>query len=430
MGLFSMKRSPRADRPGEPWTFANSAGPLMLCLPLLVYYLWICVHWYGGALQLPYSWDELVRFVSHVSLPTLKAVALCVGWFLFQALLQIYTPGPWLQGTPLEDGSRLRYKMNGWFSWWATWIVLASGMLMGWISPTSVYREFGPLLTTANLFAFGLALYLYLHGKRHPDSGSKRNQGRFIYDYFMGTSLNPRIGESFDWKLFCEVRPGLIGWVAIDLACAFQQYETHGRVSTPMLLVCAFHFFYVTDYYFHEEAILTTWDIKHENFGWMLAWGDLVWVPFTYPLQALYLIDHPREFTWPVLVAIVLLNLGGYYVFRTVNLQKHNFRKDPTRPIWGKPPEYIQTESGSLLLVSGWWGIARHLNYLGDLLMGLAWCLTCGFDHLLPYFYIIYFTILLVHRERRDNYLCAKRYSADWERYVRRVPWRILPGIY
>lgn len=80
--------------------------------------------------------------------------------------------------------------------------------------------------------------------------------------------------------------------------------------------------------------------------------------------------------------------------------------------------------------MSGFWGVARHVNYLGDLLMGLAWCLPCGFGHLLPYFYIIYFTWLLVHRERRDDAMCHARYGADWEAYRARVPYRILPGVY
>lgn len=36
--------------------------------------------------------------------------------------------------------------------------------------------------------------------------------GNFIYDFFLGRELNPRLG-SFDFKYFCELRPGLIGWV-------------------------------------------------------------------------------------------------------------------------------------------------------------------------------------------------------------------------
>lgn len=38
----------------------------------------------------------------------------------------------------------------------------------------------------------------------------------------------------------------------------------------------------------------------------------------------------------------------------------------------------IHTSTGKSLLVSGWWGFVRHPNYLGDLIMALAWSLPCG----------------------------------------------------
>ncbi len=40
--------------------------------------------------------------------------------------------------------------------------------------------------------------------------------------------------------------------------------------------------------------------------------------------------------------------------------------------------ETIPTSTGKKLLVSGWWGMCRHPNYLGDLTMALSWSLTCG----------------------------------------------------
>ena len=40
--------------------------------------------------------------------------------------------------------------------------------------------------------------------------------------------------------------------------------------------------------------------------------------------------------------------------------------------------ETILTATGRQLLVSGWWGLVRHPNYLGDILMALSWSLTCG----------------------------------------------------
>lgn len=28
--------------------------------------------------------------------------------------------------------------------------------------------------------------------------------------------------------------------------------------------------------------------------------------------------------------------------------------------------------------MAGWWGLVRHPNYLGDLIMSLSWSLPCG----------------------------------------------------
>jgi protein-S-isoprenylcysteine O-methyltransferase Ste14 len=88
---------------------------------------------------------------------------------------------------------------------------------------------------------------------------------------------------------------------------------------------------------------------------------------------------------------------------------------------------YLTTEQGSKLLTSGWWAVSRHPNYLcvahqslscvpthinerGDLLMGLAWSLPTGFDTPFTYFYVIYFAVLLIHRQRRDDEKCQKKY--------------------
>jgi hypothetical protein len=395
---------------------------LLVALPPFTYYVWFCVSEFGGSLVFP----SLALF-SRVPAPTLTAVVLYGTWFLLQTILQIAAPGKVHEGVTLQDGTRLKYKMNGWFSFGFTIAFVVLAVMAGWIPATIVYDQFGPLLTTVHIFAFVFSLFLYFHGKasKHPE----RRSGNALYDYFMGMELNPRLGN-FDLKLFCEARPGLILWVLINLSFAAKQYKLHNVITTPMILVCAFHFCYIADYYFHEEAILTTWDIKHENFGWMLCWGNLVWVPFTYTLQAFYLINHTHELTLPAAIGIVALNVLGYTIFRGTNIQKHRFRKNPAGLVWGRPPEYIRTARGTLLLTSGWWGIARHLNYCGDLLMALAWCLPAGFEHPLPYFYILYFTILLVHREWRDNAMCQAKYGADWEAYCRKVRWRIVPGVY
>lgn len=178
-----------------------------------------------------------------------------------------------------------------------------------------------------------------------------------------------------------------------------------------------------------QEAILTTMDLMHDGFGFMLAFGDLVWVPFTYTLQAYYLVSHPNPLSLPALAAIITLKLVGFYIFRKSNSEKNAFRRNPSDPKLCHL-KTIPTATGKSLLVSGWWGVVRHPNYLGDLIMALAWSLPCGFSHLLPWYYMIYFIILLVHRDSRDMSECRRKYGSAWDEYCRTVRYRIIPRVY
>ena len=40
--------------------------------------------------------------------------------------------------------------------------------------------------------------------------------------------------------------------------------------------------------------------------------------------------------------------------------------------------ETLPTAGGKKLLVSGWWGLVRHPNYLGEILIQWSWVLPAG----------------------------------------------------
>lgn len=155
--------------------------------------------------------------------------------------------------------------------------------------------------------------------------------------------------------------------------------------------------------------MLTTWDIINEEFGYMLVFGDYVFIPFVFSIQCHYLINYPdHEGIGNVIFFIVnaALYVVGYYIFRQANSQKNQFKTDPSKEIWGEKPKTI----GGKLLISGFWGLGRHMNYTGDLIMALAYCLPCGMQ--LPgYTYAIYLTILLTHRAFRDDAKCSSKYK-------------------
>lgn len=62
--------------------------------------------------------------------------------------------------------------------------------------------------------------------------------------------------------------------------------------------------------------------------------------------------------------------------------------------------------------------------------MSTAMCLACGFEHILPYFYIIFMTVLLVSRVYRDHDRCAGKYGKYWDQYCKVVPYKLIPYIF
>jgi Delta14-sterol reductase len=348
---------------------------------------------------------------------------------------------------------RLTYRINGHLSFWVTFAIIFFARPYWHESSRSIqftsfdierlYKDNAELALATILLCTALSLYLYWHSFSDSDNEFKvlavgGDSTNAVYDFFMGRELNPRPGsgrsyrlmQNFDWKEFCELRPGLIGWVLLNMSCMKQQYNLYmdGHVSGSMILINLFQGFYVWDALYQERAILSTMDITTDGFGYMLVFGDLCWVPFTYSLQARYLVHHDPQWSGAALACIVALHMLGYYIFRSANAQKDAFRRNPTDPTLCHL-QYLQTRRGTKLLTSGWWGMARKINYTGDWIMGLSWCLLCGFDSIVPYFYAIYFLILLIHRSIRDDHLCHSKYGNDWIVYKKLVPYRFIPGV-
>jgi 7-dehydrocholesterol reductase len=224
-----------------------------------------------------------------------------------------------------------------------------------------------------------------------------------------------------------------------DLSFIAYQYELYGFVTKSILVSTALHFLYVVDFFINEDWYLRTIDICHDHFGFYLAWGSVVWLPCIYTLQTQYLARNPIIISSIQAISILLAGIGGYAMFRSVNNQKDIVRRTKgSCKIWDSPARFLRvtyrTKDGlfheSLLLCSGWWGVARHANYLGDLILSYAMCAACGFENLLPWTYAIFMTGLLIHRSRRDEDRCSKKYGRYWDDYCNLVEWVIIPGIY
>jgi len=488
-------------------------------IPVAIYYFYGIMVMHQGRLVVPtYTfWYDLVY-----SLPDGLSIQPCWSptivsftWVALQALGEILLPGTMKEGVALKSGRKLLYPMNGLLCFFLSHVGLYAACHFELIKPYYVFLNMGALLTEAVITSYVMALWLYIdYGifwKRHVnDEEFEEDHGVFSFkdfwnDQFMGVVRNPRLFSGilkvpFDLKRFWNARPGLTGWVILNISylagmyygCKIPSVYTglgdsrffgdHDAVSETLqrkfeainpdtfcqsegsfanigpaaLFITAAHWYYIFDYNLVEPAYLTTTDIRHDLFGFMLTYGDWGFLSRYYPISFMgFLAQQGSQkhgfITSNYLYAAigVAMYLFGMLMFRITNLEKHLFRdhmnnggdadkyRSPlsTRIFFGdKKAEYIKTKEGSLLLVSGFWGLARHFNYIGDLTMCVGWAVAC-YDPLspfpfLPISYCMYFWLMDCHRCWRDEVRCAKKYGEDWVKYKKAVPYAIFPGIW
>jgi delta14-sterol reductase len=353
----------------------------------------------------------------------LAGAALFFGFIgaLFAASLVV--PGKREKGVVLPGGGQETYTLNGFLLFLV--VAVTTGALL-FLKPEAlafVHTAFWPLFAVANVAAFAFSIYLTVRGRRITKEARPGLVG-FIVDCFYGVELNPKV-LGLDLKLF-SYRPSLMGLGLLNVSFAAAQIHELGHLTTRMAVYQVFYLVYLTNYFQFEYGMIFTWDIIAERFGWMLVWGDYVLVPFFYSLPAWWLLhdETPME-PWQI-AALAALYVTGFVLFRGSNEQKHQFKADPSRPIWGKKPEAL----GGKLLVSGFWGIGRKLNYTGELCMYLAWSLTTGTQSIIPYLLPLWLMVLFPHRAWRDDLRCREKYGALWEEYCKKARFRMIPFLY
>ncbi|XP_027175673.1 delta(14)-sterol reductase isoform X2 [Coffea eugenioides] len=319
-------------------------------------------------------------------IPSSISVGLLLSFFTYLAVAGSILPGKIVPGVTLTDGTRLHYRCNGLLLLLVLIALLGIGTQLDIVSPTIIADRGLELLSTTFVFSVLVTLLLYVVGCKSSDQNSSlkpHGTGNLIHDWWFGIQLNPQF-FGIDLKFFF-VRAGMMGWLLINLSILLKALKD-SNLTQSMILYQIFCTLYIIDYFFYEEFMTSTWDIIAERLGFMLVFGDLVWIPYTFSIQGWWLLHNKVELTTAANVANCLVFFIG--------------------------------------------GIARHSNYLGDLLVALSFSLPCGISSPIPYFYPVYLLILLVWRERRDEARCAQKYKEIWNEYCNLVPWRILPYVY
>ena len=323
-----------------------------------------------------------------------------------------------------ETGLRLRYRLNGlWVLVFAVLAWIAVGELE-WLAYDWLYHHRVAGLAGACTIGVLFTLWIVLPA---PSTG----QG-LARELFLGRLENPQF---FDRRVDAKMALYLIGAVMLELnilSFAAHHVMAYGDDPSPGVLVhLALLTWFVCDYLTFERVHLYTYDLFAERVGFKLGWGCLAFYPYFYAIGLWALADRPNPHVSPWLTGLaVVVFLAGWSLARGANMQKFAFKLDPTRPFLGIVPEVVE-DGERKLLCSGFWGVSRHVNYLGEILMATGLALALGYwASPWPWLYPLYYVALLVPRERDDDRRCADKYGELWQRYRERVPYRIIPGIY
>merc|ERR1719219_1532200 len=248
----------------------------------------------------------------------------------------------------------------------------------------------------------GLLKAKFYPGKK-SDLNAKGNTGNIIVDFFNGREFNPSV-LGLDLKLL-TFRGSMIGLAMVNVALVVDDImKNDARVNPVATMASAFQVLYALDAMFFEEYFFFSHDAMNTGFGFSLI-SSYKSFPFLPTLITKYLIVRQPTLPWFNLVLIGVLNAVGYIIFRASETQRCEFAKDPTSAAM-KNLETLPA-GGRKVLISGWWGLLRHPNYLGEILIQWSWVLpavrTAGRVDLLVYYLPIFTTLVLLMRCRQQN---------------------------
>lgn len=345
-------------------------------------------------------------------------------------LAQLILPGRRVPGYVVnpQTGKPRNYKLNGLLVFVIAQIVWATevtGIDRDWFYRVTLWAVLGGTVFTV-IFSL-IAVYSQPKGEiQNPLLALWEGRAKEIQFF----------GERIDIKMWFYVVGGTM--LSINaLSGAVWHSENIDGTNPGVYMYAAFMTFYVFDYFIFERVQLYTYDLIHEHLGFKLWWGGLVvygWI-FIIPLWGMAAYPNPdmsygwRNF-WLVVAAVLFVT--GWSISRGANLQKYMFKRFPDRHFLGLiEPTYIEAGDRKIL-TSGYWGAARHFNYLGEGFLCVGIALAFGhFGVLWAWTYAIFIVSFFTLRQRWDDRECALKYGPEkWAEYQEKVPYRIFPGVY
>ena len=343
-------------------------------------------------------------------------------------VLHIVIPAPRFEGYahPNTETSPTRYRLNG-------LAVFICVLVVWWFELTTApldwfWRVKWHALAGAGALSIVLSMWMVLRAPA-DDRG-------VLVQWIEGRSRNVQFRGLVDTKMLLYLYGGtLLALNAVSSAAYhFGQYGEAANLG--IFLHAAMWVWFVTDYFCFERVQLFTFDIFEERLGFKLIFGCIAVYPCMYPVALWGLAHLPApeinpglDLAW--LGGSAAIFLVGWVITRGANTQKYVFKLSPERAFLGFMQPATVSDGKKTILASGFWGSARHVNYLGEILEALGMALALGhFTNIWSWVYFVYLTAFFVVRERIDDRRCAIKYGELWARYREKARYRLIPGIY
>ena len=370
----------------------------------------------------------------------LNHVTFCYLFLAFQTFLYHNLPADTMYGTITPAGNKPEYRNNGISAWFVTLFTQYYIMnefftveeLMNMVDSMSIFHW------ALNLIGFHVSALMFLKVFIRDKSvlSEPVRTCNFLVDFYKGIELHPKLTSGMDLKLLINSRFGMMLWGCIVFLVVYVSK------SVSVLTSGAVQLMYITKFFAWEDGYVKTADITLDRCGYYLFWGCCCYVPTFYTSTIMYHYYNPVEIN-PIL-GVTFMILGYFSVFAnwkcdTYRTEMREFaEKNPEiaeKPGFNFIKAQYKTSDGKInstwLVSSGYYRLCRHPSYFFEILTTVIWTLP-GYipNEIICYAYLIFLTILLIHRTYRLDKKCEDKYKESWLMYKIIVPYRIVPCIF
>nr|XP_021184900.2 delta(14)-sterol reductase TM7SF2 [Helicoverpa armigera] len=424
------------------WEFGGRIGSLclMLLIPATVFSILISCNKFCS----PKSLLDLSTYKSLQVFFSLQALCFILVQYVVQAIFSVVP----IFGTRSDrmDDSGMTHCFNGFFS---SIVSVNTLFLLDYfeiIGKETLLNEYLRLAVVSYIFAVVLSIVLYIKSRylNKDELNQYGNTGYTLYDFFMGREIHPFI-KNLDVKIWISRISNITSLILLSLiftqGLQFKLTEKNDfsmenlklllsnvQLKPTVVIFSTMQIVYILNFIMREYRITATFYWQSEGVGYLQTVSSALY-PFYFTTISKHVADADLVLSTNTLISASLLFVLGFFIMLLSNNIKYEFRKCPLHLSLANV-DSMPTFHGKKLLVSNLWGILRHPNYAGDMLIHSALALP----GLLSGQYVaaapaILTIVMLMHRAWRDHERCKRRYGAAWQRYCKRVPSVLIPKL-